>query len=143
MPARWPGHHPGRTVPAGSHIVDPQPHEVIFDVCAAPGGKTTHLATLGSPSCVVYGGDIHEHKLKLIDYNAQKLGLKNVRTLFQNACTIGQKYGGRADRVLIDAPCSGLGVLRHKIDLRWRKQLSDLRTCRPCSGAFWKVLPSV
>ena len=80
------------------------------------------------PSCIVYGGDIHEHKLKLIDYNAQKLGLKNVRTLFQNACTIGQKYGGRADRVLIDAPCSGLGVLRHKIDLRWRKQLSDLRT---------------
>ena len=66
--------------------------------------------------------------MKLIDYNAQKLGLKNVRTLFQNACTIGQKYGGRADRVLIDAPCSGLGVLRHKIDLRWRKQLSDLRT---------------
>ena len=111
-----------------AHIVDPQPHELVLDVCAAPGGKTTHLAALGGPSCIVYGGDIHEHKLKLIDYNAQKLGLKNVRTLFQNACTIGQKYGGRADRVLIDAPCSGLGVLRHKIDLRWRKQLSDLRT---------------
>lgn len=111
-----------------AHIVDPQPHELVLDVCAAPGGKTTHLAAIGGPSCIVYGGDIHEHKLKLIDYNAQKLGLKNVRTLLQNACTIGQKYGGRADRVLIDAPCSGLGVLRHKIDLRWRKQLSDLRT---------------
>ena len=111
-----------------AHIVDPQPHELVLDVCAAPGGKTTHLAAIGGPSCIVYGGDIHEHKLKLIDYNAQNLGLKNVRTLLQNACTIGQKYGGRADRVLIDAPCSGLGVLRHKIDLRWRKQLSDPRT---------------
>ena len=111
-----------------AHIVDPQPHEVIFDVCAAPGGKTTHLATLGGPSCVVYGGDIHEHKLRLIEYNAQKLGLKNVRTLLQNGCTIGQKYAGKADRVLVDAPCSGLGVLRHKIDLRWRKNPSDLRT---------------
>lgn len=111
-----------------AHIVDPQPHEVVFDVCAAPGGKTTHLATLGGPSCVVYGGDIHEHKLRLIEYNAQKLGLKNVRTLLQNGCTIGQKYAGKADRVLVDAPCSGLGVLRHKIDLRWRKNPSDLRT---------------
>ncbi len=111
-----------------AHIVDPQPHEVIFDVCAAPGGKTTHLAALGGPSCVVYGGDIYEHKLRLIDHNAQKLGLKNVRTLLQNACTVGQTYGNRADRVLVDAPCSGLGVLRHKIDLRWRKKPGDLKT---------------
>ena len=71
---------------------------------------------------------VHEHKLRLIEYNAQKLGLKNVRTLLQNGCTIGQKYAGKADRVLVDAPCSGLGVLRHKIDLRWRKNPSDLRT---------------
>ena len=51
-----------------------------------------------------------------------------MRTLLQNGCTIGQKYAGKADRVLVDAPCSGLGVLRHKIDLRWRKNPSDLRT---------------
>ena len=111
-----------------AHVLDPQPHELIFDVCAAPGGKTTHIAALGGPTCTVYGGDIYEHKLRLIEGNAKHLGLANVRTILQNACTIGQSYAGRADRVLVDAPCSGLGVLRHKIDLRWRKKPSDLRT---------------
>lgn len=111
-----------------AHAVDPQPHEMIFDVCAAPGGKTTHLAELGGPSCIVYGGDIYDHKLKLIKDNAQRLGLSQVRPLLQNACTIGQSYAGQADRVLVDAPCSGLGVLRRKLDLRWRKKAADLRT---------------
>ncbi|MCH4179524.1 MAG: 16S rRNA (cytosine(967)-C(5))-methyltransferase RsmB [Megasphaera sp.] len=111
-----------------AHVLDPQPHEMIFDLCAAPGGKTTHIAALGGPTCVVYGGDIYNHKLKLIEDNARRLGLTNVRTILQNACTIGSSYANRADRVLVDAPCSGLGVLRHKIDLRWRKNLSDLRT---------------
>lgn len=114
-----------------AHVVDPQPHEVIMDVCAAPGGKTTHLAALGGPKCTVYGGDIYEHKLKLIENNAKSLGLKNVRTMLQNACTIGSTYKDRADRVLVDAPCSGLGVLRHKLDLRWRKSLTDLKTLPP------------
>ncbi len=111
-----------------AHVVAPEAHEMIFDVCAAPGGKTTHLAALGGPTCTVYGGDIYEHRLKLISFNAQRLGLPNVRTILQNACTIGHPYAGRADRVLVDAPCSGLGILRHKLDLRWRKKASDLRT---------------
>lgn len=114
-----------------AHVVDPQPHEVILDVCAAPGGKTTHLAALGGPTCTVYGGDIYEHKLKLIETNASRLGLSNVRTILQNACTIGKSYAGKADRVLVDAPCSGLGILRHKIDLRWRKKPSDLKVLPP------------
>ena len=114
-----------------AHVVDPQPHEVILDVCAAPGGKTTHLAALGGPTCTVYGGDIYEHKLKLIEINASRLGLSNVRTILQNACTIGKSYAGKADRVLVDAPCSGLGILSHKIDLRWRKKPSDLKVLPP------------
>lgn len=107
-------------------VVAPEPGDVIFDVCAAPGGKTTHLAAMGGPSCTVYGCDIYEHKLKLIEQNAKKLGLTNVRTLLQDGQTIGAKYAGKADKVLVDAPCSGLGVLRRKLDLRWRKRPADL-----------------
>lgn len=109
-----------------AHVVAPKAGDVILDVCAAPGGKTTHLAVLGGPSCTVYGGDIHEHKLKLIESNAKKLKLSNVRTILQDGTTIGSRYAGIADAVLVDAPCSGLGVLRHKLDLRWRKKQSDL-----------------
>lgn len=107
-------------------VVAPEPGDVIFDVCAAPGGKTTHLAAMGGPSCTVYGCDIYDHKLKLIEQNARKLGLTNVRTLLQDGQTIGTKYTGKADKVLVDAPCSGLGVLRRKLDLRWRKKPADL-----------------
>ena len=110
-----------------AHALDPQPHEVIFDVCAAPGGKTTHIAALAGPDTTVYGCDIYEHKLKLIESNARALHLTNVRTLLQDACTIGDKYREKADRVLVDAPCSGLGVLRRKLDLRWRKRAEDLQ----------------
>ncbi len=110
-----------------AHALDPQPHEVIFDVCAAPGGKTTHIAALAGPDTTVYGCDIYEHKLKLIESNARALHLTNVRTLLQDACTIGDKYREKADRVLVDAPCSGLGVLHRKLDLRWRKRAEDLQ----------------
>ena len=110
-----------------AHALDPHPHEVIFDVCAAPGGKTTHIAALAGPDTTVYGCDIYEHKLKLIESNARALHLTNVRTLLQDACTIGDKYREKADRVLVDAPCSGLGVLRRKLDLRWRKRAEDLQ----------------
>lgn len=111
-----------------AHVVEPKAGEIILDVCAAPGGKTTHLAALGGSTCTVYGGDVHDHKLKLIESNAKKLGLINVRTMLQDGTTIGKRYANKADKVLVDAPCSGLGVLRRKLDLRWRKQPSDLET---------------
>ena len=111
-----------------AHVVEPKAGEIILDVCAAPGGKTTHLAALGGSTCTVYGGDVHDHKLKLIESNSKKLGLTNVRTMLQDGTTIGKRYANKADKVLVDAPCSGLGVLRRKLDLRWRKQPSDLET---------------
>lgn len=110
-----------------AHIVDPQPGEIIVDACAAPGGKTTHLATLGGKTAIVYGCDIYTHKLKLIEENASRLGLANIRTIQQDARQLGQQFCAKADRVLVDAPCSGLGILRHKLDLRWRKEEKDTR----------------
>ena len=112
-------------------IADPQEKTVIFDVCAAPGGKTTHLATLGTKSSTVYAFDIYEHKLKLIEDNVNRLGLKNVRTRLQDGTSVGEIYPEKADCVLVDAPCSGLGILRHKPDLRWRKTVEDLTVFPP------------
>ena len=110
-------------------IADPQEKTVIFDVCAAPGGKTTHLATLGTKSSTVYAFDIYEHKLKLIEDNVNRLGLKNVRTRLQDGTSVGEIYPEKAD--CVDAPCSGLGILRHKPDLRWRKTAEDLTVFPP------------
>ena len=109
-----------------AHVLDPQPGDVVLDVCAAPGGKTTHIASLGGPDCLVYGADIYEHKLQLIRENAKKLQLSNIRTILQDAVRIGERFPAKADRVLVDAPCSGLGILRRKLDLRWRKKEQDL-----------------
>lgn len=110
-----------------AHIVGPQPGNIIFDLCAAPGGKATHLAALGGETCRVYAFDIYAHKLKLIEENAVRLGLKNIKVVLQDAEKIGSLYTDKADCVLVDAPCSGLGILRHKPDLRWRKRPEDIK----------------
>lgn len=101
--------------------------------------QTTHLAALGGPTCAVYGADIYQHKLRLIDENAKSLGLNNIHPILQDGTEIGHAFPERADRVLVDAPCSGLGVLRHKIDLRWRKIRKILQPCRIYSCASLKV----
>ena len=117
-----------------AHVLNPKEHDIIFDVCAAPGGKSTHLAALAGPKSTVYSFDIYEHKLKLIENGAHALDLKNIRVLLQNGCTIGDTHKEQADCVLVDAPCSGLGVLKRKLDLRWRKNVSDLKTLPKLQG---------
>lgn len=104
-----------------AHWLQPQPGELVLDVCAAPGGKTTHIAALMENTGRVVAMDIHEHKLDLIRQNAARLGIENVEVLLQDACDVDRVFPAVADRVLVDAPCSGLGVLRRRADARWRK----------------------
>lgn len=117
-----------------ARALDPQPNDFVIDCCAAPGGKSTHIAELMGDRGMVIAVDVHEHKLKLIADNSARLGLKIVKPLLLDAREIGDEFKGRADRVLVDAPCSGLGVLRRKADLRWKKnpiefeQLSKLQS---------------
>ena len=110
-----------------AHILDPQPGEFIIDACGAPGGKTTHIAALMNNTGQILSIDIYEHKLALTRENAERLALTNIETKALDAVNLGTMYPLEADRVLVDAPCSGLGVLRRKPDARWRKSEEMLK----------------
>lgn len=110
-----------------AHALDPKPGEFIIDACAAPGGKTTHIAALMQNRGRIAAADIYEHKLERIRENAARLGAEIIQTELTDATTIGRRYPQQADRVLVDAPCSGLGVLRRKPDARWKKDERQLR----------------
>lgn len=104
-----------------SHVLSPQAGEFIIDACAAPGGKATHIAALMRNQGRVLACDIHEHKMNLINENSKRLGIDIVETSMRDSTTLHQDFSEKADRVLVDAPCSGLGVLRRRPDARWRK----------------------
>lgn len=110
-----------------AHVLDPKPGEFIIDACAAPGGKSTHIAQLMKNEGKILATDIHDHKLTLILQNASRLGIDIIETRNLDATLLDDYYKDKADRVLVDAPCSGLGVLRRKADARWRKDESLLR----------------
>jgi len=105
-----------------SHVLRPRPGEFIIDACGAPGGKTTHIACLMGNQGRVLSIDIHKHKLALVKHNARQLGISIVETRQFDAASLHRHFRGQADRVLVDAPCSGLGVIRRKPDSRWRKK---------------------
>jgi len=106
-------------------LVDPRPRDRVLDVCAAPGGKATALAErLGTDAAgsEVVALDRHARRLDLVRRHARRLGLANVRTIVRDGTRpLADLASPRAfDRVLVDAPCSGLGTLRRNPDARWR-----------------------
>jgi 16S rRNA (cytosine967-C5)-methyltransferase len=107
--------------------LDPQPGETILDLCAAPGGKTTCLAQLMKNEGKIVACDISEERLKLIEENCARLGVTCVETVLSSA--LGSRLS-TFDRILVDAPCSNSGVMRRRVDLRWRispEEISRLR----------------
>ena len=108
--------------------IEPEHH--VLDACAAPGGKTTHIATFLDPTCggEVTALDVHEHKVKLIEENAERLGVfTTVYAQKMDAREVKEEFSAETfDRILVDAPCSGLGLLRRKPDIRYKKNASEL-----------------
>ena len=108
-------------------LLDPQPGEKILDVCAAPGGKTTAIAERVGPTGSVVAVDRHPRRLGLVDRAARRLALSGVRCVAFDATRplndLAPQNG--FDRVLVDAPCSGLGTLRRNPDARWRVRPED------------------
>lgn len=107
-----------------SLLLAPTPGQRVVDLCAAPGGKTTHIAEIMKNEGQVIAVDKYESKLGLIKAACDRLGLHNVTVRAADATTIEDV---QADGVLLDAPCSGLGVLAKKPDIRWKRDSSDLQ----------------
>jgi 16S rRNA (cytosine967-C5)-methyltransferase len=103
-----------------SHLLDPQPGEVIIDACAAPGGKTTHIAELMQDKGKIWAGDRTSSRLRKLKENAQRLNLHSIE-IYTGDSRNQPQFQNIADRVLVDAPCSGLGTLHRHADARWRQ----------------------
>ena len=102
-----------------THLLDPQPGEIIIDACAAPGGKTTHSAELMQDTGTIYACDKTASRLKKLTENADRLQMKSIKIHTGDSRQFPE-FINLADRVLLDAPCSGLGTLHRRADARWR-----------------------
>lgn len=103
-----------------SAAVGARPGETVIDVCACPGGKSFSMAVDMENKGVLYSFDLHKNKLSLIESGAKKLGISIIKTECRDARHPNESLIKKADRVLCDAPCSGLGVLAKKPDIRYR-----------------------
>ena len=111
-----------------SHLVDPQPGDRILDTCAAPGGKTTHMAALAGNQAQVIALDLHPQRVELIINGAARLGCQGIEGRAWDLTRAPNFLEPESfDRILVDAPCSGLGVLRRNPEIRWRRKPGDLK----------------
>lgn len=100
----------------------PEPGQLLIDVCSAPGGKCTYAAQIMRDKGSIVARDINEKKLSMIVENCARLGISIVKTEVFDSRKPDKELVGKADRVMVDAPCSGLGVIRRKPDIKWKKE---------------------
>lgn len=109
-----------------AEVVDAKPDEFIIDVCAAPGGKTTAMAEKSENKGKITAFDLYQHKVDIIKNNCKRLSITCVDAKVFDSCELNEKYIGTADKVLADVPCSGLGVIGKKFDIKWKKTIEDI-----------------
>ncbi|WP_346920385.1 16S rRNA (cytosine(967)-C(5))-methyltransferase RsmB [Clostridium sp. UBA7339] len=108
--------------------MDLKEHMTILDLCSAPGGKTTHIAEIMDNTGIVKAFDIYDHKLELIRSNSERLGLTNIELDILDATKECKELIAVGDRVLIDVPCSGLGIIRKKPEIKYTKKEKELKS---------------
>ena len=111
---------------AAIEMLSPKPGDTILDLCAAPGGKTAYAAELMENRGKVVAFDIHPHKTKLIAKSAKRLGISIVEVSVQDATEFLPVWEQKADKILADVPCSGIGVIHKKPDIKWHRTLEDV-----------------
>ncbi len=109
-----------------SLILAPRKGECVIDVCAAPGGKSTHIGEIMENDGVIHSFDIHKHRAELIENSAKRLGINIIKTKVVDSSEFMSEYSEIADCVLADVVCSGLGVIRKKPDIKWSFDVDKL-----------------
>lgn len=107
-------------------VLNPQENEEILDACSAPGGKTTYIAELMHNKGKIEAWDIYEHRTKLVEKNAKRLGINIIQTDVKNSAEYEEKYKEKFDRILLDVPCMGIGVIKRKPDIKWQRKKEDI-----------------
>lgn len=108
-------------------VLNPKKNSKILDICAAPGTKTSYLAEYTSNTGKIIANDISTNKLSLITENIERLGLANIEIKSFDGSVFNKEYEKSFDYILVDAPCSGLGVMARKPDIRYNRSLEDIR----------------
>jgi len=126
-----------------THLLSPKSDEIILDGCAGVGGKTTHIAQLMQNKGKIYAIETNKERVQRLYQNLKKFEIKNTIVkpgfLEKNITSFPKNY---FDRILIDAPCSGLGVLRKNVDLKWRKKEEDIKKLSQLQLLLLKSIPS-
>ena len=127
------------------HVLEPKAGETVLDMCAAPGSKTTQMAEWMKNEGTIDAWDLYPHKISLIKKNAKKEGITIIHAGARDSSKPMPQVNGKYDKILLDAPCSGLGVLGHKAEIRWRRQEADLEAFPPlqqklltCAASYLK-----
>ena len=109
-----------------SFLLNPKEGDVVLDACSAPGGKTTYLAELMHNNGEIIAWDIYEERLKQVNENAKRLGISIIKTEVRDASIYDKSYDNKFDKILLDVPCLGLGVIRRKPDIKWNRKEEDI-----------------
>lgn len=117
-----------------AQYLSPKPGDLVYDLCAAPGGKTTHIAQIMAQSGRIRAFDLYEHRVKNISENAKRLGVDIIEEERRDSVKKDDKLANSADRILVDVPCSGIGIFRRKPELRFRLENKDLDVLASLQG---------
>lgn len=108
-------------------ILNPKMNERVLDACSSPGGKTTYMAELMNNQGEITAWDLYEHRIKLVNETTNRLGITIIKTEVKDATIYEEKYFEYFDKMLLDVPCLGLGVLKRKPDIKWKREKEDIR----------------
>lgn len=107
-------------------ILNPKEGEKILDACSSPGGKTTYMAEIMNNKGNIEAWDIHEHRVKLVQETSKRLGINIINAKVNDATIYKEEYKEYFDKILLDVPCLGMGVLKRKPDIKWQRKKQDI-----------------